>query len=64
MTSWSYASSNDPRLLFGLGDDGGDEVAEVVVTWPDGRRERWRGLATGGYTTLHQGEGEPVEDGR
>jgi len=64
VTSWSYASSNDPRLLFGLGDDGGDEVAEVVVAWPDGSRERWRGLATGGYTTLRQGAGEPVEGER
>ena len=31
----SYASSNDPRLLFGLGD--ATHVDRVAVRWPNGR---------------------------
>lgn len=52
---WSYASSNDPRLLFGLGDGG--EPVKIVVDWPDGRREEFAATAEGAYTTLVQGSG-------
>ena len=53
----SYASSSDPRLLFGLGD--AETMAEVVVEWPDGGMERWGSEAMGinAYTTLRQGSG-------
>jgi ASPIC and UnbV/FG-GAP-like repeat len=34
----SYLSSEDPRLLFGLGD--ANEAIEVVVSWPDGTATR------------------------
>ncbi len=57
-TDGSYLSANDPRVLFGLGPAGG--VREVRVTWPDGRRERFAGLAAGRYTTLQQGSGAPL----
>ncbi len=57
-TDGSYLSANDPRILFGLGDSGA--VREVRVTWPDGRRERFAGLAAGRYTTLRQGSGSPL----
>ena len=55
-TDGSYASSNDPRALFGLGGDpqGGD----VEILWPNGTRERWSGVESGRYSTLVRGEGE------
>ena len=53
----SYASSSDPRILFGLGSARGP--ADVAVRWPDGTNERWVGLATGRYHTLRQGDGTP-----
>jgi len=57
-TDGSYLSASDPRVLFGLGDAG--VVREVRVAWPDGRRERFTGLAAGRYTTLRQGTGSPL----
>jgi len=57
-TDGSYASSGDPRVLFGLG--GGDKVREVRVHWPDGGVEGWSGLPVGEYSTLRKGKGTPV----
>jgi hypothetical protein len=56
----SYASANDPRLLFGLGDD--PAVGDLTVWWPDGKRERFAaaGLKAGQYQTLRRGSGAPV----
>ncbi len=53
----SYASSSDPRLLFGLGNGGA--ISRVVVEWPDGSSEEWdAGAVTlGAYATLEQGTG-------
>jgi len=59
-TDGSYQSSCDPRLLFGLGE--ATAVERVVVTWPDGRREEWRDVQVGKYTTLRQGGGTVVEE--
>ncbi len=55
----SYESSNDPRLLFGLGND--DAVGDLVVWWPNGKRERFAaaGLKVRSYQTLKQGSGTP-----
>jgi hypothetical protein len=57
----SYCSSNDPRLLFGLGEAG--RVESVRVQWPDGRRESWdwSGRAHGAYTTLQAGTGQALD---
>lgn len=52
----SYASANDPRLLFGLG--GGAAVERVDVHWTDGSVESFRGLSAGEYHTLRRGTGE------
>jgi hypothetical protein len=49
----SYASSNDPRVLFGLGEVTTDKVS-VRVIWPDGREERFPDLAVGRYHALRQ----------
>ncbi|MCP3956779.1 MAG: CRTAC1 family protein [bacterium] len=60
----SYASSSDPRLLFGLGD--GPSISEVVVGWPDGHTESWtpETVPIGAYTTLRQGTGSTTGDRR
>lgn len=52
----SYGSANDPRVLVGLGS--ATTVPVVMVVWPDGTRERWRGVSIDRWTTLRQGTGE------
>ena len=52
----SYASASDPRLVVGLAKDSAAPI--VVVTWPDGQRERWTDLPLRRYTTLRQGTAE------
>lgn len=52
----SYASSNDPRVLFGLGKEGPARRSARVV-WPDGAEERFTNLSTGRYHLLRQGRG-------
>jgi hypothetical protein len=51
----SYASAQDPRILFGLGDDGADRA--VRIRWPDGSEEDFRALAADRYHVLRQGSG-------
>jgi hypothetical protein len=55
-TDGSYASANDPRLLFGLGDV--NTPVRVRVVWPDGRAEEWDGVMPDRWTTLVQGTGK------
>ncbi len=57
-TARSYASSSDPRVIFGLGDAEG--VAEVRVRWLGGLEESFGPLAIRRYHTLRRGEGVPV----
>jgi hypothetical protein len=54
-TDGSYASARDPRVLFGLGDD--PTPPRVRVRWPDGKVERFEGLAVDRYQTLMRGGG-------
>ncbi|NGP54403.1 CRTAC1 family protein [Thioalkalivibrio sp. XN8] len=58
----SYASAQDPRLRFALGDSAAPRA--VRVRWPDGSDEEFRGLAADRYHTLTQGEGVAVEGAR
>ena len=51
----SYASSNDPRVLVGLGES--SEPPRVRVQWPSGETEEWASLPIDRYTTLRQREG-------
>jgi enediyne biosynthesis protein E4 len=51
----SYCSSNDPRVLFGLGDS--TDIIKVQAHWLSGRVEGWTGLPLGKYTTLREGSG-------
>lgn len=49
-----YCSSNDSRVLVGLGADEGP--VRVRVHWPDGQLGAWKTLATDKYWTLQQGQ--------
>ena len=51
----SYASANDPRVLFG--GIGSTDTLSVRVLWPDGRTEVFSGVPTRRWTTLTQGTG-------
>ena len=55
----SYGSANDPRILFGLGDD--PAVEAVRVHWPDGTVEEWSDLEIDRYERLVKGSGKRVE---
>jgi hypothetical protein len=57
-TAASYASTNDPRLLVGLGQAA--EVTKVTAKWPDGSVEQWTQLPVDKYTTLARGSGTVV----
>ena len=57
----SYCSANDPRVLVGLADI--TRIERVVVQWPDGSLEAWRGLDCCRYHDLVQGAGQTIEPG-
>jgi hypothetical protein len=57
-TDASFASANDPRVLFGLGDS--NRVERIRVEWPGGRVEEWTDVPVNRYTTLAEGEGREV----
>ena len=57
-TDGSYASANDPRLLFGLKDE--TRVLKVRAHWTDGTVEEWSGLSVDQYTVLYRGSGKTV----
>jgi len=47
---YSYLSSNDPRVHFGLGSS--DNVEEIIVQWPDGSEEIFEGVKADQAITL------------
>jgi hypothetical protein len=49
----SYLSSNDRRVLFGLGSV--DRIDRLTVRWPSGKTQTWDGLAVDRYWTLTEG---------
>lgn len=51
----SYASTNDPRVVVGLGASAA--VSRIRVIWPSGRVEEWTDVRVGRYTTLREGTG-------
>ena len=57
-TDGSYASANDVRLLFGLGDDSAPQ--HVYVSWPNRGEERFGPLAVNRYHVLNEGRGKPI----
>ena len=58
--AYSYASSNDPRVQFGLGKV--SAVDSIRVRWPDGVEENFPGGAVDRYVTLRRGEGTLVKE--
>jgi len=56
----SFAVSNDPRILFGLGGEAAGGVEGVRVVWADGTEEDFPVTATGRYHTLRRGAGTAV----
>jgi len=50
----SYASSSDPRVVFGLGSERGAQT--VRVHWADGTAEDFAGLAVDRYWRLERGQ--------
>jgi len=60
-TDGSYASANDPRVLFGLGEQ--TAVDRLRVRWPDGRVEEFPATEPGRYSTLRQGSGRSAPPG-
>jgi hypothetical protein len=61
-SSYSYCSSNDPRVHFGLAGD--ERPVELEVRWLDGTRERFGPLAVDEIHTLEKGKGEGLEPAR
>jgi hypothetical protein len=51
----SYASSNDPRLHFGLGE--ATKIDLVEVHWPDGAKEKFSIAKVDQIVTLVEGKG-------
>ena len=52
-TDGSYCSSQDPRVLVGLGS--AERVESVRVQWPDGETEEWKTPSIDRYVTLREG---------
>jgi hypothetical protein len=55
---YSYLCSNDPRAHFGLGQAAA--IDRILVWWPDGGIESFRGPAVDQAITLRKGEGTPA----
>jgi len=50
----SYLSSGDRRLVFGLGDE--PAPGRLTVTWPNGEKQFFDGLASNCYYRIRQGQ--------
>jgi hypothetical protein len=51
----SYLSQSELPVTFGVGRR--DRIDRVVITWPDGRSEEFKGLATGRSYDCVEGKG-------
>jgi hypothetical protein len=56
---YSYCSSNDPRVHFGLG--AASAVDSIRVVWPDGSEELFPGCAADQYVVLRSKSGRSVK---
>lgn len=53
----SFACTNDPRHVFGLGTDA---VSKVTVHWPSGKAQEFAGVEPGAYWRLTENEAKAV----
>jgi hypothetical protein len=53
----SYASANDRRLVFGMGE--ATKIVGLEVTWPDGKKQTFTDLAPDRYHVIVQGDAKP-----
>lgn len=53
----SYASTNDPRLVFGRGADA--KIDKTTVFWPSGKAQMIAGLEPGAYWTVTEVDPKP-----
>ena len=58
LATYSYASSNDPRVHFGLGSI--DSVDAIDVRWPNGKSERFGVPGVDRLVTLREGSGKAI----
>ena len=58
LPGYSYASSSDPRVHFGLGGVG--TVVAIEVAWPDGTHERFTVPGVDRELTINKGQGKPL----
>jgi hypothetical protein len=50
----SYGSTNDPRIVFGLGSDA--KITKVTIYWPGGKEQVVAGLEPGAYWDVMEGQ--------
>ncbi|HSE41227.1 MAG TPA: CRTAC1 family protein, partial [Acidobacteriota bacterium] len=53
--AYSYLSSNDPRVHFGLGK--ATLVDQILIVWPDGSSEKFEGVKADQFLILEKGKG-------
>ena len=58
LPGYSYLSSNDPRVHFGLGAT--ERVERIEILWPDGSRERFAVSGIDRELALRKGQGEAL----
>ena len=58
LASYSYLSSNDCRVHFGLGEI--SRVDRIEVVWPNGQQEKFSVGELNREITLFQGNGQPL----
>jgi hypothetical protein len=58
----SYGTTNDRRMLFGLGAD--EMVTRVTVYWPSGKSQEFTNLKPGAYWQITEGEQDAKKPGK
>lgn len=53
----SFATTNDPRMVFGLGSD--QKIDKVTVYWPSGKSQEIAGIEPEAYWQIIEGEATP-----
>lgn len=51
----SYLSYNDPRVIFGLGNE--DHIDKLEIFWPDGSKDEFKEIKINQYLTITEDEG-------